>query len=93
MKLCKEERLLVGKQLHDKSLSFIDCMVKYNISRPTCQNWMNEYRREAGIQSKTAPIGARLVAQDDYQAMSKEELIKELMKKDIEAAKLKKDMW
>ena len=90
MKLTKEERLPVGKMLHEGSLSYKDCMEKYGVSRSACSNWAREYRQINGIPPK-APMGARAgMGQSDYGSMTKSQLLVELMRKDIEVARLKK---
>ncbi len=90
MRLTKEERLPVGKALHEGSLSYKDCMEKYHVSRSACSNWVREYREANGIPPK-APMGARAdAAQKDYGSMTREQPLLELMRKDIEAARLKK---
>lgn len=90
MKLKKEERLQVGKMLHEGSLSYKECMEIYKASMSACRNWASEYRKANGIKPQ-APMGARGAgAGQDYSEMTKEQLIRELMRKDIEAARLKK---
>ena len=92
MKLTKEERLPVGKMLHEGSLSYKDCMEKYGVSRSACSNWVREYRQINGIPPK-ATMGARAgMGQSDYGSMTKSQLLVELMRKDIEVARLKKGM-
>ena len=88
MKLTKQERLQVGGMLHDRSLSFADCMERYGVSRSCCNNWVREYREAKCIPAQ-APMGAR-GGSAEYGSMTKDELIRELMRKDIEAARLKK---
>ncbi len=59
MKLTKEERLPVGKMLHEGSLSYKDCMEKYGVSRSACSNWVREYRQINGIPPKSPHGGSR----------------------------------
>ena len=86
MKLRKEERLQVGKKMHEKELSIDDVMKEYGVSRSCAQEWQTQYKRSAGI------LPAKITKQDvsDYDDLSKEELLLELMKKDIEIERLKK---
>lgn len=88
MKTTKEERLEVGKALHDKSLSALDCMNKYGVG-PTCVvNWQRQYEISAGL--KRPKPKAKPDRNPEYSGMTKEQLLKELMRKDIENARLKK---
>ncbi len=67
-------------------------MEKYRVSRSACSCWAREYREANGIPPK-APMGARGdAAEKDYGSMTKDQLLVELMRKDIEAARLKKGM-
>ena len=84
----KEERLAVGKALHDKSLSTVDCMRKYGISPACVANWQRQYEVSVGLKSPKAK--AQADQSQEYSGMSKEQLLKELMRKDIENARLKK---
>jgi transposase len=87
-RLSKEERLEVGKALRDKSLSFDDAHAKYGVGQTCLYMWLREYERSIGAAAPAKP--AKQEIPSDYSAMSKDELIKELMRKDIEAARLKK---
>jgi len=89
-RLSKGERLEVGKALHDKSLSFDDAHAKYGVGQTCLYMWLRECGRSVGAAAPAKP--AKQEAPSDYSAMSKDELIRELMKKGIEAARLKKAM-
>ena len=87
-RLSKGERLEVGKALHDKSLSIVDCMKKYGVSPSCVRNWQSQYEISAGLKLPKAEDQA--VQRPEYSGMSKEQLLREIMRKDIENARLKK---
>lgn len=85
MKLRKEERIQVGRKIFEKEISIADAMKEYDASRSCIEGWQTLYRRSAGIirEKKTEiPSG--------YEDLSKDELLEELMRKDIEIERLKK---
>jgi len=84
MKLRKEERLQVGKKIYEKELSIEDVMKEYGISRSCAEGWQTQYKRSAGILKRKREISV------DYEGLSKDELLLEIMKKDIEIERLKK---
>jgi transposase-like protein len=97
----REQRLLVGKQLHEGTLSAPDCMTKFGIGYTCVCSWRREYEESAGLRRPmlgkpadvpSKPLGVPAASADapEYGAMGKEELIRELMRRDIEVARLKK---
>lgn len=91
----KQQRLLVGKQIHEGSMSPAECMAEYKICYTSVCSWRRQYEESAGLsKAKTMakPLGVSAAAPDQsgYEAMGKPELIKELMRRDIEVARLKK---
>jgi hypothetical protein len=87
-RLSKGERLEVGKALHDKSLPFDEAHAKCGVGQTCLYMWLREYERSIGAAAPAKP--AKQEIPSDYSAMSKDGLIHELMKKGIEAARLKK---
>ena len=92
--MTKQQKLLVGKQLHDGLVSIEQCMEEHSISRKTAYTWLENYEVSAGLRepkSPSKPLGVPAAANPpEYEAMGKEELIRELMRKEIEVARLKK---
>lgn len=103
MKYTKEERLEVGRKIHESGLSNLTAGHIFGISEESARRYRIMYEKSQGIertprQSHTAPIntealitpGEPLSGSDDYSSMTKEELIEELMKSKIREARLKK---
>lgn len=89
----KKEWLLIGKQIHDGEISVGQCVEQRGVSRETAYRWLREYRISAGLEKPKAPskpLGVSAAAAEGYESMGKPELIRELMRKDIEVARLKK---
>ena len=90
----RERRLLVGKQLREGSLSAPDCMKKYGVGYTCVCHWRREYEESAGLErpgkGKPIKVPEGAPAPSEYEAMGKDELIVELMRRDMEVARLKK---
>ena len=82
-----EQRIDIGKKIYDRELSYKDAMRLFNVARPTLVTYVNLYKATIN-----APKGLRppSISLRDYSSLSKEELINELMNKDIEVERLKK---
>ena len=70
-------------------------MARYQVSRCTAFRWQEEYRESIGLTrpaSPSKPLGVPPGAPvpPEYESMERPELIKELMRRDIEVARLKK---
>jgi len=98
MKYTKEERLDIGRRIYDGEFSRYTAAEEYNISDQTARDYMRMYRDvnnlppkhdARGIDRRVAPPmpPARM---EDYETMTKEELIHELLKARISEARLKK---
>ena len=96
----REERLDIGKQIYNNEISKSDAAIKYNISECTARDYMRLYRDVNGLPPKnriqkeenTVKISVYSSEPDlsEYESMTKEELIKELVKSRISEARLKK---
>lgn len=98
----KEQRVAIGKEIVDGLISAIEASKKYNISRSAAQQYATDYRRANGLPVRSqqprktgAPIitlknNATSFDLEDYQSMSKEQLIEELIKAKINEARAKK---
>ena len=90
----REQRLLIGKQLREGPLSAPDCMKKYGVAYTCVCHWRRGYEESAGLErprkGKPIKIPEGAPAPSEYEAMGKDELIAELMRRDMEVARLKK---
>lgn len=89
----KKERLLIGKQIHDGEISIGQCVEQRGVSHETAYRWLREYRASVGLKMPNPspkPLGVSAAAGEAYESMGKPELIRELMRRDIEVARLKK---
>ena len=103
MKYSKEERLEVGRKIHESGLSNLNAGQVFGISEESARRYRIMYEKSQGIertsrQSHSSNIntaalitpGEPISTSDDYSSMTKEELIEELMKSRIREARLKK---
>jgi hypothetical protein len=101
MKYTKEERLAIGKRVYDGEINRYQAAAEYDISEQTARNYMRLYRFDNGLPAR-AP-GTRIQREEsspnsvieepgleEYEAMTKEELIQELVRSKIREARLKK---
>ncbi len=100
MSYTREERLDIGKQIYNNELSKSDAAIKYSISEGTARDYMRLYQDVNDLPPKnriqkdenTVRINTYSSEPDlsEYESMTKEELIKELVKSRISEARLKK---
>lgn len=103
MKFTKEERLEVGRKIHESGLSNLKAAKVFGISEESARRYRLQYKAANNIEHITSKArkndGDVLPAlnymepastHEDYAAMSKEELIEELMKSKVREARLKK---
>lgn len=83
----KQERINIGKSIYERQKTYKQAMSEYGVARVTLVTWVNLYK-----ESINAPKGYRPVEKpiNNYDDLSKNELIQELMSKDIEIERLKK---
>lgn len=98
----KEQRVAIGKEIVDGLITPIEASKKYGISRTTAQKYATDYRRDNGLPVRSHPPvkiesqaiklkgNATSFDLEDYQSMSKEQLIEELIKSKINEARAKK---
>ena len=98
----KEQRVVIAKEIVDGSLSSREAAEKYGISKSLAANYATDYRRENGLPVRTSishtknteavmlKSSADSFRLEDYQSMSKEQLIEELIKSKINEARAKK---
>ena len=97
MKYTKEERLDIGRRIYNGELTRYQAAEQYGINDQTARNYMRMYRdanqlppkrgkrATHAVSFRTAPVGM-----EDLEAMTKEQLIQELVKARITEARLKK---
>jgi transposase len=105
MKYTYEERLDIGRRIYEGEISRFDAAQEYGIGMGTARDYMRLYRdlnqlpsmrvhleqkrKRTHAQVSTPRITAP-ASMEDYESMSKEELIQELVKARITEARLKK---
>lgn len=98
MKYTPEERLDIGRRVHERELTQQEAAVEYKIGLYTVRDYVGMYRAENHLTSthKTKGIPRKMstdwtpARKEDYENMTKEELILELVKARIAEARLKK---
>lgn len=89
MKYTRDERIDIGRQVYTHELSHKEAMQKYDIVSSSVDMYVRMYKTENGIPTKSyipefkdstpAPKHNDQFGIEDYMAMSKEELINELI--------------
>ncbi len=101
MKYTKNERLEIGRRIYSGEISRFQAAEEYGISEYAARDYMRLYRdvnnlppKRASSKSLPEAVSVRQVetlpSLEDYQSMSKEELILELMRSRIREARAKK---
>lgn len=98
MKYSKTERLDIGRRIYEGELTRFEAAEEYGISDMTARDYMRMYRDENQLPSKRQSSGIKISPSppntasslETYQAMTKEELIQELIRSKIAEARLKK---
>lgn len=97
--MTKKEKIEIGKKIHDGEMTVKDAADAFGVSRHTVWRWSKAYEQNPSQEGKpkvtpshSKPLGVPAASADapEYEAMGKEELIRELMRRDIEVARLKK---
>lgn len=101
MKFTQEQRLNIGRRIYDGEINRYQAAEEYGISDYTARDYMRLYRDTYQLphkkgtcgNSKTVPKASTVTNPSnlqEYQAMSKEELIQALIRARITEARLKK---
>lgn len=98
MKYTRDQRLDIGRRIYEGEISRFEAATEYDIGPDTARSYMRLYRHEHHLPARDAESKAYHSIQscappdqlEDYQAMSKEELISELIRSKINEARLKK---
>lgn len=101
MKYTKEQRLDIGRRIYDGEFDCYQAAEQYNINYYTARDYLRMYRDMYQLPKKTkttlnsnsvsiTPISNMQANLQEYQDMSKEELIQALIQARITEARLKK---
>ena len=103
MKYTPEERLAIGKRIYEGEINVYQAAVEYGIGETCARNYMRRYRSANGLPAKVH--GTPIIREkgeavpkpivmdpglEEYESMTKEELIKELVRARIREERLKK---
>ena len=100
MKYTKEERIDIGRQVFTHELSRAEALSKYGIVKSCLDRYIHDYKVANDIPTETRAAGypqtgyitspGSSIDIEAYKAMSKEELINELIKAKVNEARAKK---
>lgn len=103
MRYNKEERLKIGHKIYESGMSYVEAGVIYGISDETARRYQLFYEESNGLSHHTKKSLPDKISTDsisknaepissitNYEDMTKEELLQELMKAKIREARLKK---
>ena len=99
MRYTKEERLEIGRKVYEGIMSRYEAAEAYGISDDTARDYMRMYRDSNSLPHKSSGSSADNYVYkpsegqldiSDYESMTKEELIIELIKARVAEARLKK---
>lgn len=98
MKYTRVERLDIGRRIYEGEISRFEAAEEYGIGSDTARNYMRVYRAEHHLPTKHVESNPDKIKEparpptrlEDYESMSKEELINELVRAKIVEARLKK---
>ena len=99
MKYTREQRIDIGRRVFTHEISHVDAESSYGVARSCIDRYIREYKIANGIPTETRADRAGssvLVKQalpldmEAYKAMSKEELIDELIRAKVNEARAKK---
>jgi len=96
MNYTKEERLDIGRRIYDGELSPYEAAKTYGINHYTARDYMRLYRDVNKLPNKRmknspmTPLNKEPAGLEDLESMTKEELIREVVKARIQEARLKK---
>lgn len=88
--LSNETKLEIGKLVYTQEITKSAAATQYDIKTSTVIECVRYYLKSENIEAIPSEYKPCEVEKPNYMDMSKEELIKEIMKKDIEVARAKK---
>ena len=77
----KEDRLAIGKHIHDGELTLHEASLKYDVPERTIEGWVSLYRKSIGVK-KSFKKPVNNVLSDEraaYESMTRDELIDALI--------------
>ena len=94
----KDQRLDIGRRIYEGEISRFEAATEYGIGSNTAREYMRLYRAEHHLPVRHVESNAEKIKEpprppaklEDYETMSKEELINELVRAKINEARLKK---
>ena len=88
----KEQRIEIGRRVYTKEISFEEASAEYSVPRKTLYNYVAEYKEEIGLKKTPSKVKTDNPELDmeAYMAMSKEELIRELILAKADTLRAKK---
>lgn len=106
MKYTLDQRLEIGREIYTKTISIFEASTKYNTNNYTARDYMRLYRDKHGLPPADKSVNKileekshvskkntnRIVNYDELEAMSKEELIDEVIKARLMLNEQKKDI-
>lgn len=101
MSFTKEQRLDIGRRVYNQELSHTEASIQYGIALTSVNRYVHDYKVSIGVSTEQRISGknkASSVKQPDtssidieaYRAMSKDELIDELIRAKVNEARAKK---
>ncbi len=98
MKYTREQRLDIGRQVYVGELTRFEAATQYGISDLTARDYMRMYRDENHLPAKRAAktsvqapsFQSAVAGLEELEAMTKEQLVQEILKARITEARLKK---
>ena len=101
MNLTKEQRLDIGRRVYNQEISHTEASIQYGIALTSVNRYVHDYKVSIGVSTEQRINGknkASSVKQPDtssidieaYRAMSKDELIDELIRAKVNEARAKK---
>lgn len=85
-----KQRVDIGRKVFTHEMSREEAAREYEVSGQSIVNYVREYMKESGIKAVPEADDALGIPAPNYSEMSKDQLIVELMRKDIEVARAKK---
>ena len=77
----KEERLAIGKRVHDGEITRREASKEYGVTESTIKGWVAQYRESIGARKPSNKPVNNVLSNERaaYENMTKEELIRELI--------------
>lgn len=93
MKYTKEERLEIGRKIYEGVFSVSIAAAEYDVNIYTAREYLRQFKAANGLKSAdhySQPKTSKPISIEEYKNLSKEELIEELIRAKVDAARAKK---